>query len=122
LLDEDFFLYFEDVDLCRRAWEKGWECWHVPQSRVVHLHGQSPGGAGACRWWGCIPEHWLASRRRYWQKHHPWGLAVLADVCWIGGSALWRARRAVQRKPDADPPHFLADSIRNSSIFRRERL
>jgi N-acetylglucosaminyl-diphospho-decaprenol L-rhamnosyltransferase len=122
LLDEGFFLYFEDVDLCRRAQDAGWECWQVPQSRVLHLHGQSPGGAGAQRWWGCIPEHWLASRRRYWRKHHSLGHAVLADACWIGGLMAWRLRRALQHRPDTDPAHFLAQSIRNLTVLRREQL
>jgi N-acetylglucosaminyl-diphospho-decaprenol L-rhamnosyltransferase len=36
-MDEDFFLYFEEVDYCRRAQQAGWECWYVPDSRVVHL-------------------------------------------------------------------------------------
>jgi GT2 family glycosyltransferase len=122
LLDEGFFLYFEDVDLCHRARDAGWDCWQVPESRVVHLHAQSPGGTGAQRWWGCIAEHWLASRRRYWRKHHSRAHAALADVCWIGGLALWRARRAAQRKPDTDPPDFVGDSMRNSTLIGRERL
>jgi GT2 family glycosyltransferase len=37
-LDEDFFLYFEDVDLCRRAQERGWSVWYDPTLNVVHHH------------------------------------------------------------------------------------
>ena len=37
LFDEDFFAYFEDVDLGFRAQRFGWPCMFVPQARVVHL-------------------------------------------------------------------------------------
>jgi N-acetylglucosaminyl-diphospho-decaprenol L-rhamnosyltransferase len=117
-LDEGFFLYFEDVDLCRRAWRTGWQCWYVPESHVVHLHGQSPNVAGTQRWRGCIPGYWLASRRRYWRKHYSAAHAALADACWIGGLALWRVRRTLQRKPDTDPSGFLAQAVRHSTVLK----
>jgi GT2 family glycosyltransferase len=37
LFDEDFFAYFEDVDLGFRAQRFGWACVFVPRARVVHL-------------------------------------------------------------------------------------
>jgi GT2 family glycosyltransferase len=43
-LDGDFFLYYEDVDLCRRARERGWSVWYEPALGVVHhrpLHGRN---------------------------------------------------------------------------------
>jgi GT2 family glycosyltransferase len=36
--DERFFMYFEDVDLCRRAWEKGWRVMYAPVAEFVHYH------------------------------------------------------------------------------------
>ncbi|MGI8650195.1 MAG: glycosyltransferase family 2 protein [Rubrobacter sp.] len=41
LLDERFFMYFEDADLCRRAREAGYEVFHLPQVVVVHDAGGS---------------------------------------------------------------------------------
>jgi GT2 family glycosyltransferase len=35
-LDEDFFLYYEDADLCRRARAAGWAVLHEPCLQVVH--------------------------------------------------------------------------------------
>jgi hypothetical protein len=35
-MDERFFLYFEDVDLCRRLHDAGWGVYYVPQARIVH--------------------------------------------------------------------------------------
>lgn len=43
LLDENYFLYYEEIDLCRRAAKQGWQCWYVPESRIVHLVGKAPG-------------------------------------------------------------------------------
>jgi GT2 family glycosyltransferase len=40
-MDEAFFLYAEDSDLCKRAWDRGWEVHHVPAARVVHAWGGS---------------------------------------------------------------------------------
>lgn len=41
LLDEDFFMYSEDVDLCMRLANAGWHLYWVPQSEAVHYGGQS---------------------------------------------------------------------------------
>jgi len=37
-LDENFFMYFEDVDWCRRFWENGYKVVYFPQSKMVHYH------------------------------------------------------------------------------------
>lgn len=41
LLDECFFMYFEDVDFCKRAHKAGYEILHWPFASVIHLGGQS---------------------------------------------------------------------------------
>lgn len=42
--DENFFLYYEDVDLCLRAVQSGWEVWHAPTAVVSHQSGASFAG------------------------------------------------------------------------------
>lgn len=39
--DERFFLYFEDVDWCRRFWEAGWKVMFVPKAEFSHFHQRS---------------------------------------------------------------------------------
>jgi GT2 family glycosyltransferase len=39
--DERFFMYCEEIDLCRRVKAAGWEIYCVPQAEIVHLVGQS---------------------------------------------------------------------------------
>lgn len=41
LLDETYFMYSEEVDLCYRLQQAGWRLYWVPQSEVVHYGGQS---------------------------------------------------------------------------------
>ncbi len=36
--DERFFMYFEDADLCRRAWHSGFRVAFTPVARVLHYH------------------------------------------------------------------------------------
>jgi len=36
--DERFFMYFEDIDFCRRAWGKGWRIRYTPAASFVHYH------------------------------------------------------------------------------------
>jgi GT2 family glycosyltransferase len=41
--DEHFFMYCEEIDLCRRIHDAGWEIYCVPQAKIVHLVAQSTG-------------------------------------------------------------------------------
>lgn len=38
LMDERFFLYFEDTDWCKRFWDAGYRVSYVPQAKVYHIH------------------------------------------------------------------------------------
>jgi N-acetylglucosaminyl-diphospho-decaprenol L-rhamnosyltransferase len=117
LMDEQFFLYYEEVDFCRRAVLAGWECWYVPASRVYHIAGRSTGISGEGASMRRIPAYWYESRRRYFVKHHGRAYAMLADAGWIVGMTLGRARHRLQGKSDLDPPHYFKDFVRHSAIF-----
>ena len=39
-MDEGFFVYWSDVDWCRRMKDRHWKLYVVPSARVVHLEGQ----------------------------------------------------------------------------------
>lgn len=41
--DEDFFMYYEEVDLCRRASDAGWQVLFEPSGVVMHVGGASTG-------------------------------------------------------------------------------
>ncbi len=39
--DEEFPIFFNDVDLCKRLEDAGWEIWFTPAATVIHAHGAS---------------------------------------------------------------------------------
>jgi GT2 family glycosyltransferase len=87
-LDEDYFLYYEDVDLCRRAIARGWSVWHDPSLRAVHHHPiHSRSVPPLLR---VITRHSLLT---YGARHWPrWQARVLAGI--VGLEAWARKMRA----------------------------
>ncbi|MEG3839976.1 glycosyltransferase family 2 protein [Microcoleus sp. herbarium14] len=118
LLDEAYFMYYEEMDYCLQANRAGWSCWYVPESRVVHLVGQSSGVNNFKPRTKRLPQYWYDSRRRYFVKNYGWLYTALADLFWASGFVFWRMRRVVQRKPDTDPPNMLSDFMSNSVFFK----
>ncbi len=118
LLDEGYFLYFEEVDFARRAAQAGWQCWVEPRSRVIHVQAAATEVDGPKSKEKRRPTYWFDSRRRYFVKHHGPAYAMAADALWATSYLTWRARRILQRKPDPDPPKLLRDFILNS-VFAR---
>ncbi|MEA1937040.1 MAG: glycosyltransferase family 2 protein [Patescibacteria group bacterium] len=48
-LDENFFMYFEDVDWARRFWEKGYKVVYFPMTKMYHYHFQSSKKGGGVK-------------------------------------------------------------------------
>ena len=63
--DEDYFMYAEEKDLCRRIHDAGYAVQLVPSASVVHLEARSSSGAAERR----ETEFWR-SQRLYLRKHH----------------------------------------------------
>jgi len=38
LLDERYFMYYEDVDYCLKAKKRGWKVFYYPKVRIIHKH------------------------------------------------------------------------------------
>jgi GT2 family glycosyltransferase len=49
LLDEDFPLYCEEIDLCLRLKQGGWQSYYVPSAKVVHHHLAKSDSSLFCR-------------------------------------------------------------------------
>jgi N-acetylglucosaminyl-diphospho-decaprenol L-rhamnosyltransferase len=111
-LDQGFFLYCEDLDLCRRLRDAGYDIRYEPSARVVH-----EGGASAPR--SALLPVLAASRVRYAQLHQPPHVALLERlgialgalthaVISRGGAAARRGwlralTRALSRRPRMGP-------------------
>ncbi len=72
LLDEGFFLYFEDVDWCLRMRRAGWRVVYHPGIPAIHLGGASEPGRSAAN------RLYQESLARFYRKHYGplWAWAV----------------------------------------------
>lgn len=95
LLDERFFLYYEELDLARRARRVGFELGWCKRSLVYHKGGVSTGGRSAVN----RKESWLSNYHEnlstllYTRKYYPY-LLPLAAVFRFGGKTLVYLARA----------------------------
>lgn len=72
--DEDYFMYYEDVDLCLRALHAGFKSYFLPSARAVHLSPYST-RRGAPAW---LRREVRLSQMTFFRKHRPsWESAVL---------------------------------------------
>jgi GT2 family glycosyltransferase len=74
LLDEQFFMYYDEVDWCRRMKAAGWRVFYVPEAQVVHHVAASARQIGFETY-----RRLFESQYRYFRKHasRPTALAVL---------------------------------------------
>jgi N-acetylglucosaminyl-diphospho-decaprenol L-rhamnosyltransferase len=120
-LDENYFLYYEETDFCRRAREAGFPTWYVPESRVMHIAGQSTliteRNAAPKR----LPAYWFESRRRYFALTFGTRHAIAIDVVAILANAIGLVKRSIQRRQHSSVPYFIRDLVRHSVMWRRNR-
>ena len=78
LFDEQFFMYVEDLDLCTRMRNAGWEVWFSPEMEVVHRIGSVTRGKRRM-----TVEH-SKSMYRYFVKHRSPGFrSLLRPAAWL---------------------------------------
>ena len=83
LFDERFFLYVEEVDLCKRAIRHGWHVVYSPEYSVVHIGGESATSINSRQ--DAPPSHQVVLWRmrstllyyRKWHSFQVWGAAAL---------------------------------------------
>ncbi len=66
IIDPNFPFYYNDVDLCKRIWKKGYKIYLVPSAEVIHDHGSSFKKADPI--WK--KKEYVKSQIRYFKKHH----------------------------------------------------
>ncbi|WZO96404.1 glycosyltransferase family 2 protein [Isosphaeraceae bacterium EP7] len=118
LLDEAFFMYYEEVDFCLRAARAGFPCWYVPESRVVHLVGQASGVTNAAKSRRRRPGYWFDSRRRFFIRNYGRAYAVAADLAHSTAYMACRMRCLLTGKASADPERYLRDFFGHNALMR----
>lgn len=98
LLDEGYFMYFEDVDFCRRAQRAGAQVLHWPQAHVVHLSGGSSSVKTAIAKRGRPPRYFYASRARYFKKFYGTAGLLVTNLLWYCGRVVSFLRELVRNK------------------------
>lgn len=102
MLDDDFFMYYEDTDLSLRARWRGWKILYAPTAIVRHIH------CGSSQEWSpffiyytdrnrlaMLFKHGSFSQiRRAWMAY---GVSAVVGILralmsWVGGKEDWRAR------------------------------
>jgi GT2 family glycosyltransferase len=76
LLDEGLFMYGDDVDWCRRAWNAGWQVVFYPGGQAIHDRGKTTAS---------YPVRFAVAQQRsvlhYWRKHHSsWGVLGIRSI------------------------------------------
>lgn len=117
--DETYFLYFEETDLCLRIKSAGWEIWYVPDSRVMHIRGQSTGVTALDTKPQRLPRYWFESRRRYFAKNYGLAYAAAADLAFLAGNGIGTLKDRLKRRPRT--PSLLRDFVRQSVFLPQNR-
>lgn len=105
LLDEGFFMYFEDADYCRRVRNAGWTILYWPTATIVHLLGGSSKFSSESSLRARAPRYFYESRSRYFAKHFGHMGLLLANLAWLSGRCISLPRQL----------------LGNTSSYQRER-
>jgi GT2 family glycosyltransferase len=115
--DERFFLYYEEVDLCRRIHAAGLSVQYWPELRVRHIGGASARtvvGATVAKAGSQLTLWRARSGLLYYRKNHGWALAWAVNRLERGWHAL-RGWRAAWRGQDQKA----AESARHRELLAR---
>lgn len=78
--DERYFMYFEDLDYCRRVRKEGFNVYYLPKSKIYHEHG------GVTRTVPASARRWLIESSIVY--HGKMGHNLLTLILWLGQK--WR--------------------------------
>jgi N-acetylglucosaminyl-diphospho-decaprenol L-rhamnosyltransferase len=118
-LDENYFLFFEETDFCRRAKAAGFSTWYVPESRVMHIGGHSTTVSDRSR--QRLPPYWFESRRRYFVVTYGLVQAMLIDVVAVTAHSFGLLKRIAQNRRHTAIPCFIRDTLHHSVLWKRNR-
>jgi N-acetylglucosaminyl-diphospho-decaprenol L-rhamnosyltransferase len=105
VLDEDFFMYSEEMDWCRRIRQAGWKVVYLPEAQVIHYGGRSSDQVAAQR-----HVYFQTSKVRYFRKHHG---ALTAGVLRVALLAMYAGQLALEAAKGA---------LGHKRALRRERV
>ena len=111
-VDEAFFMFFEDVDFCRRARRAGFRIVHEPAARIVHLRGGSSDVKALAGERKRLPRYYYRARSYYFRKTYCAMGLLATNVLWTAGHAIARIRERFGSKRPHAPEGALVDTWR----------
>lgn len=117
-MDEDYFLYYEEVDYMLQGARRGWQSWHVPQALVSHIGGATTGVQNKTVRKGRMPAYWFQSWARYFAKNHGAGYARVTALGRLLGLILGDAQRKIRGRHDPRPRHYYWDILTKIVLAR----
>ena len=113
LLDERYFVYMDDVDLCQRARDAGYAVWYCPEAEAVHVMGESTRRAT-----GSVSPEALRSFNRYFASRHGRRTALVVRGVEALGFALRTVAYAAAAALRSREPHLRAKARAHWSYFK----
>lgn len=120
--DENYFLYFEETDLCYRAKQAGFTTWYIPESRVLHIGGRSTSVTGPQLGPRRLPDYWFASRRRYFAMTFGTSRAMAIDVAALLAHSIGFLKRLALGRRRTAIPYYIRDLLRHSVLWPPNRV
>jgi GT2 family glycosyltransferase len=120
-LDEQFFLYFEDLDWCQRFRAAGWKVEYVPTAEAVHVGGACSNSVSTrCFLYGC------ASQMFFFEKYHTCcytaSVAIATLLYYVFRSAYWGVHFILRRSERKRLGPALKNGLSGSRWFLRYLL
>ncbi|MCU0292138.1 MAG: glycosyltransferase family 2 protein [Thermoanaerobaculaceae bacterium] len=98
--DEGFVTLFSDVELCLRAWRRGYRVVHTPWARLVHYHGTTRGGDAR------MPPH------DFWMARGRFGDLVAMGDPYLGPNlSPWSSAPCPRHAAEPDPAAWLGHLV-----------
>jgi len=101
LMDDGYFMYFEDAEFCHRARKAGWKVLNEPSAHVVHLRGGSSPVKENTKLKKRLPRYYYESRTRFFYQTYGWLGLTLANILWSAGRIISKTRQILGRSDKA---------------------
>lgn len=117
LFDPRFFMYYEEVDHCRRTKAAGWKVCFFPGTSVVHLGGESAKTTGKLTDTGKqLSDIQIESEVLYFRKHYGF-IGIVIHWILFGFGALFVALKQWARRGEVK--NAISSFLKKNTQFRR---
>ena len=119
LFDPRFFLYYEEVDHCRRVKDASWHVTYFPHTTVVHIGGESAKSVSALAPGRQISALQIESELLYFRKHHGLSGACAALLLAALGDIILALKAVLKLRPLAVVRTSWAHTVASVASFWR---